>query len=162
MLTNYVKIALRNIKRHKGYSFINIMGLAIGMACCILILLWVQDELSFDTFHDNYDDLYTTIPKIKDTRYYSNPLAFAPTLRGRYSEVLKITRFCQRWWLIKYGDKSFNESGGLVDDDFLKMFTFPLVKGSPETVFASRESIVITERTAEKFFGDKEPIGNLS
>ncbi|UCC40494.1 MAG: ABC transporter permease [Candidatus Aminicenantes bacterium] len=159
MFKNFVKITLRNIKRHWGYSFINIIGLAIGMACCILILLWVQDEFSFDKFHENYKDLYTTIPKIGDTRYYSNPLAFAPIFKEKYPEVLKITRYYQRFVLIKYKDKIFNESGALVDDDFLEMFTFPLIKGTPETVFASQDSIVISERLAEKYFGSEDPIG---
>ena len=159
MLKNYIKTALRNIERHRGYSFINIMGLAIGMACCILILLWVQDEFSFDKFHENYKDLYHTIPKIGDTRYYSNPLAFAPIFKEKHPEVLKISRYYQRTALIKSRDIIFNESGALVDDDFLKMFTFPLIKGTPETVFASRDSIVITERMAAKYFSSEDPIG---
>jgi len=159
MLKNYVKIALRNIKNYKIYSFINIMGLAIGMACCILILLWVQDELNFDKFHENHDDIYRTIPELNDAKYSSNPLALAPTLKENHPEVVKIARLCQRTWLAKSGEKIHNETGALVDDDFLKMFTFPLVKGSPETVFANRESIVITERTAAKFFGTQDPIG---
>ena len=159
MLKNYFKITWRNIKNHKGYSFINIMGLAVGMACCILILLWVQDELSFDKFHDNYSDLYRTVAEINDTKYFSNPLALAPTLKNKHPEIIKAARFCGRYWLIKHGEKLSNEAGALVDDDFLKMFTYPLLKGSPETVFAGRESIVITERTAVKYFGSQDPIG---
>lgn len=159
MFTNYVKVTLRNIKRYSGYSFINIMGLTIGMACCILILLWVRDEFGFDRFHENYNDLYRTIPKIKDTRYSSNPLAMASIFKEKYPEVLRITRYCSRTVLIKYKDNIFNESGALVDDDFLKMFTFPLMKGTPGTVFASRDSIVITERMAEKYFGSDDPLG---
>ena len=87
------------------------MGLAIGMACCILILLWVQDELSFDKFHENYDDIYTTIPELGGTKYYSNPLALAPTLKEIHPEILKIARFTSRYWLARYGDKMFNERG---------------------------------------------------
>ncbi|MFC2163566.1 ABC transporter permease [Acidobacteriota bacterium] len=159
MIKNYVKIALRNIKNHKIYSFINIMGLAIGMACCILILLWVQDELSYDKFHENYNDIYRTIPELNDNMVSANPLALAQTLKENHPEVVKIARFCGRTWLTKSGDKIYNERGALVDDDFLKIFTFPLVKGTPETVFANRESIVITEHTAAKFFGTTDPIG---
>ena len=135
------------------------MGLAVGMACCILILLWVQDELSFDKFHENYSDIYRTIPELQGTKYSSNPLALAAVFKEQYPEVRQITRFCYRYWLIKYGDKIYNESGGLVDDDFLKMFTFPLIQGTPETVFASRDSIVLTERAAVKYFGAQDPIG---
>ncbi|MGB6867302.1 MAG: ABC transporter permease, partial [Candidatus Aminicenantaceae bacterium] len=159
MLKNYFKITWRNIRNNKTYSFINIMGLAIGMACCILILLWVQDETSFDKFHENYSDIYRTIPELQDTKYSANPLALAAVFKEQYPEVLKMARFCGRNWLIKYGDKTYNENGALVDDDFLKMFTFPLIKGSPETVFASRESIVLTERAAAKYFGTQDPIG---
>jgi putative ABC transport system permease protein len=159
MLKNYFKITWRNIKNSKIYSFINIMGLAIGMACCILILLWVQDETSFDKFHENYSDIYRTIPELQDTKYSSNPLALAAVFKEQYPEVLQITRVCQRNWLTKYGDKIYNENGALVDEDFLKIFTFPFIKGSPETVFASRESIVLTERAAAKYFGTQDPIG---
>ena len=159
MLKNYIKITWRNIRNNKIYSLINIMGLAVGMACCILILLWVQDELSFDKFHENYNDLYRTIPELQDTKFSSNPLALAAVFKEQYPEVRQITRFCYRYWLTKYGDKIYNESGALVDDDFLKMFTFPLIKGTPETVFANRESIVLTERAAAKYFGNQDPIG---
>ena len=159
MLKNYFKITWRNIRNNKTYSFINIMGLAIGMACCILILLWVQDETSFDKFHESYSDIYRTIPELQDTKYSANPLALAAVFKEQYPEVLKMARFCGRNWLTKYGDKIYNENGALVDDDFLKMFTFPLIKGSPETVFASRESIVLTERAAAKYFGTQDPIG---
>ena len=159
MLKNYFKITWRNIRNNKIYSLINIMGLAIGMACCILILLWVQDELSYDQFHENYSDIYMTIPELQNTKYTANPLALAAVFKEQYSEVREITRFCQRNWLTKYGDKIYNENGALVDDDFLKIFTFPLIKGSPETVFASRESIVLTERAAAKYFGTQDPIG---
>jgi ABC-type antimicrobial peptide transport system permease subunit len=135
------------------------MGLAIGMACCILILLWVQDELSYDKFHEHYDNIYRTIPELNDTMFSSNPLALAPTLRENHPEVEKITRVCGRSWLAKSGDKMYYETGALVDDDFLRIFSFPLVKGNPETVLDNRDSIVITERTAAKFFGTEDPIG---
>ena len=159
MLKNYFKITWRNIKNNKIYSFINIMGLAVGMACCILILLWVKDELSYDKFHENYSNIFQTNVELQGTKYSSNPLALAKALKNQYPEVKRITRFCTRYWLIKHGDNIYNESGGLVDDDFLKIFTFPLLKGNPETVFASRESIVITERAAFKYFGNQDPIG---
>jgi len=137
MLKNYIKITWRNIRNNKIYSFINIMGLAVGMACCILILLWVQDELNFDKFHENYSDIYRTIPELQGIKYFSNPLALAAVFKEQYPEVRQIARFCNRYWLMKYGDKIYNQSGALVDDDFLKIFTFPLIQGTPETVLAS-------------------------
>jgi len=159
MLKNYIKITWRNIRNNKIYSFINIMGLAVGMACCILILLWVQDELNFDKFHENYSDIYRTIPELQGIKYFSNPLALAAVFKEQYPEVRQIARFCSRYWLMKYGDKIYNQSGALVDDDFLKIFTFPLIQGTPETVLASRDSIVLTERAAAKYFGSQDPIG---
>lgn len=159
MIKNYMKITWRNIRNNKIYSFINIMGLAVGMACCILILLWVQDELSYDSFHDNYSDIYMTIPELQGTKYYSNPLALAGVFKDRYPEVRQMARYCQRNWLIKYADKIFNENGALVDDDFFNIFTFPLLKGSKEAVLASQDSIVLTERAAAKYFGTQDPIG---
>ena len=159
MLKNYIKITWRNIKNNKVYSLINIMGLAVGMTCCILILLWVKDELGYDKFHENYSNIYQTNVELQGTKYSSNPLALAKALKNKYPEVKRITRFCTRYWLIKHGDNIYNESGGLVDDDFLKIFTFPLLKGNPESVFASTESIVITERAAFKYFGGQDPIG---
>ncbi len=159
MLKNYFKITWRNIKNSKIYSFINIMGLAVGMACCILILLWVQDELNFDKFHENYSDIYRTIPELQDTKFTSNPLALAAIFKEQYPEVRQISRCYQMNWLMKYGDKIYDESGALVDDDFLKIFTFPLVVGAPESVFENSQSIVLTEHAAAKYFGTQDPIG---
>jgi len=159
MLKNYLKITWRNIKNHKVYSFINILGLAVGMACCILILLWVQDELSFDKFHANYDRICSTHPELEDTKYYSNPLAMGPLLKEKHPEISTVVRYSSRTWLTQYGDKIYSESGALVDEDFLQVFSFPLMEGNPETVFSSRESIVLTKRTAEKLFGSEDPIG---
>ncbi|MBN1273529.1 MAG: ABC transporter permease, partial [Candidatus Aminicenantes bacterium] len=159
MFKNYFKITLRNIRKYKMFSFINIMGLAVGMACCILILLWVRDELSYDKFHENYSEIYSTIPELEGTKYYHNPLALAAALKENNPEILKVARFSSRFWQLKYGEQMFNEQGALVDDDFLKIFTFPLLKGDKETVLAAQESIVITERTAAKFFGSQDPIG---
>jgi len=159
MIRNHLKSAWRGIRRHKGYSFINIAGLAIGMAACLLILLWIRDELSFDKFHENYSAIYLTVPELEGTKYYANPLALAKTFKQQYPEVRKIARYWQWDVLVRNGETAFNEQGGLVDDDFLKIFTFPLLKGTPETVFAARDSIVLTERAARKYFGARDPIG---
>jgi len=159
MIKNYIKTSWRNIKNNKSFSFINIMGLAVGMACCILILLWVRDELSYDKFHENYNDIYRAVTELQGTKYTANPLAMAGVLKEKNPEILKISRFYSSFWLIKHEDKMYNERGALVDDDFFEIFTFPLLKGSQETVFAGRESIVITERIAAKYFGTEDPIG---
>ena len=107
MFINYIKTTWRNIKKNKLYSFINVLGLAVGMACCILILLWVQDELSYDKFHENYHRIYRTIPELQRTRYTSNPLALAGNFKEQYPEVRSITRYCSRSWQFKYGNEFF-------------------------------------------------------
>ena len=159
MFKNHIKIMWRNIRNNKVYSFINILGLAVGMACCILILLWVRDELSYNTFHKNYSHIYRTIPELQGTRYSANPLALAATFKQQYPEVRMSSRFGGRNWLIKYGDQMYSETGGLVDDEFLHIFSFPLLKGTPDTVFNSRDSIVLSEKAAARYFGTEDPVG---
>jgi putative ABC transport system permease protein len=156
---NYAKAALRVIRRQKLYSVINIAGLAVGMAVCVLILLWVRDELSYDKFHANYYDIYLTIPELQGHKTEANPLALAKTFKNQYPEVRQITRYGWETFVMKYGDKILSADGGLVDDDFLEMFNFPLVKGDPETVLAASESLVLTEKMAAKLFGAEDPIG---
>ncbi|MBN2345973.1 MAG: ABC transporter permease [Candidatus Aminicenantes bacterium] len=159
MLSSHLKTAWRTIRRHKGYAFLNIAGLAVGMAACLLILLWVRDELSFDTFHENYADIYLTVPELQGKKYHDNPLALAKTLQRQYPEVKKATRFWSWVIQLRNGEKTFNERGGLVDDDFFAIFSFPLAKGDPRTVFANPDSIVLSERAAAKYFGAEDPIG---
>jgi len=166
MFKNYLKIALRNLKRHKGYSFINIFGLAVGMACAILILLWIQDELSYDRFHENANDIYRVVEK---WRYSSGEMDYnrvtpgplAPVLKADYPEIILSTRFFGAFekWQLTYDKKSYLSPGAAVDNDFFSIFTFPFVKGNPHTAFSKPHSMVITDDLAKKFFGDDEPLG---
>jgi len=163
MIKNYLKIALRNIRRHKGYSFINIAGLAIGMACCILILLWVQDELKYDRFHENASDIYRVIQDINFTDHSTTwaitqgPLG--PSLEKDFPEIIHATRITWRGFRLTYNEKIFDESVGMADGAIFEMFTFPLIEGDPATALSEPRSIVLTEETAEKYFGDENPIG---
>ena len=164
MIKNYIKIAFRNMIRHKGYSFINIAGLGVGMACCILIFLWLQHELSYDRFHENADTLYRVVKKFKypggqvaHSRVTCPPLAVV--LKDEYPEIKDAARFRYRIWQLKYNDKTFIELGALADPFFLKMFTFPLIKGDSASALSDPYSIVLTEELAEKYFGDEDPIG---
>lgn len=157
MFSNYFKIAFRNFLRHKAYTFINISGLAIGIACCIMIMLWVQDELSYDRFHENADDLYVAT--------FSNgskvtPTALSPYLKEEYPEVIHASRYSgQGRNLLKYKDKDIYQEGGImVDPDFLKMFTIPFLKGNPETALDDPHSILLSEEVALKLFGTSDPI----
>ncbi len=164
MIKNYLKIALRNIKKHKGYSFINIAGLAVGMACCILILLWVQDELSYDRYHDNADHIYriTYAEEIGGAfdHYALPPFAAAPAFAAEVPGIKAYTRLWQRTGLIKHGENNFDERNIFyVDKDFFQIFSYEFVVGDPATAFENPGSIVLTRDMAQKIFGDKDALG---
>jgi ABC-type antimicrobial peptide transport system permease subunit len=164
MVKNYLKIAFRNILRHKGYSFINIAGLAVGMAVCILILLWVQDELSYDRFHKNHDDIYRVIQiwrKGGESHNPVTPAALAPALKEEFPEIVNAARFRGVGRiLLKCSDHYFYEQGGaFTDPAAFSMFTFPFVKGNPQTALSNPHSIVLTEPMARKYFGEENPVG---
>ncbi len=166
MLRNYIKIALRNIRRHKGYSFINITGLAIGMACCILILLWVQDELSYDKFHKNADNIYRVAGESQYSdgsvdKFAVTPEALAAALKKEYPEVIYSTKISRtRGGLFKYDDNSFYERGVVYTDEFFfRIFKFPFIKGDSKIALSNPYSIVITKNIANKYFGTDDPIG---
>ena len=166
MFANYVKIAWRHIKKHKGYSFINITGLAIGMACCILILMWVQDELSFDRFHEKKEDIYRIISdweKVNWKGMEGTPGPLAPAMKEAIPEVLFTARLAgHSRKVFKYGDRVFYEDRGVIADPALfNIFTFPVLKGNLETAFSKPTDIVITESVAEKYFGTQDPIGKV-
>ncbi len=167
MIKNYFKIALRNLWRFKGYSFINIFGLAVGLTCALLILLWVQDELSFDQFHTNSDNLYRIEQdQVYDGQpYHLNVTAWpcAPEWQEEIPEVLDATRFgsCGTRSFI-YGDIAFNEDNvKAVDPSFFTMFDFELLHGDKNTVLLDPFSVVIDEATSIKYFGQKNPIGEV-
>jgi len=166
MVKNYIKTTFRNLQRHKGYSFINIAGLAIGLACCILILLWVRYELSYDRFHEHGDNLYRII-RVSSTDPTASsvviPLPLVPAIKEELPEVRAATRLIGYGrHLFRYGDHVFYESNGLVvDADFFSMFSFPLRQGSPSRVFSDPYSVVITQEMAEKYFGAEEAMGKV-
>ncbi|MGD8535001.1 MAG: ABC transporter permease [Candidatus Aminicenantes bacterium] len=164
MIKNYLKIALRHFKRQKGYSFINIAGLAIGMACCILILLWVYDELSFDRHHENADRIHriTYAEEIGGAydHYAIPPFVAAPTFTAELPEIITYSRLWQRSGLITYENKKFDETGIFyVDPDFFKIFTHEFIAGNPDTALDAPGSIVLTEDTAKKIFIHDNPLG---
>lgn len=165
MLRNYLKIAIRNMKRHKGYSFINIFGLAIGMACCILILLYVIDELSYDNFHENGDRIYriNAISSIGvTTRLYATvPPALAPELANSIPEIEASVRVMDRPNLRgRYNDNNIDISSCfIVDSSFFNIFSFEFLEGDPKSALENPDSIVITEETAHRIFGDESPLG---
>lgn len=166
MIKNYFVITWRNIKRNKGFSFINITGLAVGMAACLLILLWVRDELSFDKFHENVDNIYLAAGERTEHRgdfFDTTPVPLAVPLRNDYPEIAKVVRFQFRDAIMaRYEDKIFLDwKGAYVDPDVFSVFTFPFFKGDADSVFENVSSIVMTETAAEKLFAGGDPIGRM-
>ncbi|MBL7113816.1 MAG: ABC transporter permease [Bacteroidales bacterium] len=167
MFKNYLKIALRNIRRHKAYSFINIAGLTIGMTCVVLLLLWVQDELSFDKFHEKIDNIYLVsahIKKEKDELQVPSVPGVGPLLEELFPEVEESARFLAglRTFILSYEDRTFSERRVFpADPEVLEMFTFPLIEGDPKTALKDPYSLVLSERVAKKYFGDESPMGKV-
>jgi len=166
MIKNIFKIAYRNLLRSKGFSVINISGLAIGMASALIILLWVQNELSYDSFYANSDRLYQTWNKDKGNDgigcWNTTPKILGPTLKKDYPEVEKATRV--NWnmaLLFTVGEKKMDISGTMVDPDFLTMFGFPFLKGDMNTALNNPYDIVITEKLSKKLFDNTDAMGKV-
>jgi len=167
MIKNYLKIALRNLLKYKVYSIINVFGLSVGLACCILIILFIRDELNYDKFHKNADQIYRVVVEFK---YRETPDHFAhtqaplaPALLNEFPEVLNAVRFARRSQeLIAYKEKYFWEKGlMLADPSIFEVFTFPLIKGDSGTALSDPNSIVITQSAAQKYFSGEDPIGKI-
>ena len=166
MLKNYFKIALRNILRSKGFSFINISGLAIGMASAVLILLWIQNEVSYDKFHTNANRLCEIFGNDKVNGEIrtgmATPEIMAPGLKNDVPELEAVSRIS--WgedYLLTVGDKTLKAKGNLVDASFTSMFSFPLVSGDAKTVLSDPYSIVLTQRLSRKIFGTEDAVGKI-
>lgn len=163
MFINYLKTAFRTMIRQKGHSFINITGLAIGLASCLLITLWILDELSYDKFHQDAQHIYHVLAHGTVKNNPSTPSPLAPALEEEVPEVVHATRYeGMLEVLLSHKDKEFYEDDlRAVDPSFLKIFTFPFLKGNPDTALQDVHSIVITEAIAKKYFGSENPIGKV-
>lgn len=166
MWRNNLKVAIRNAIRHKGFSAINVTGLATGITCTVLIMLWVQNELSYDRFHPDIDRLYEAWSR--DTLngklqcWEMTPRILAPTLKAEYPEVEQAISYADydTEFLITKGDVKFTDhSGAFTSSEFLSTFGFPVVVGDAKTALNDPFSIVLTEDFAEKVFGDETPLG---
>jgi putative ABC transport system permease protein len=166
MVRNFFKVAYRNLLRNKGFSLINITGLAIGMAAAILILLWIQDELSYDQFHKNKDRIYEVwnrVPFDGELACWNTVSALtAPALEKDLPEVERTVRVnSNSTSFFSVGDKKIMKSGSIVDTGFLQMFSFPMLKGNPSTALNDVHSVVLTEKTAKSLFGNEDAMGKV-
>src|SRR5262245_6265308 len=168
MLKNFLKIALRNLRRHKGYSFINIAGLAVGITCCLLILLFVQDELSYDRYHEKADRIDRLVVENQaEGKIFTNAISSAPmvpALLRDYPEINSAVRFypVDASVLVSYEDKHFYEERFFyADAAAFEVFTLPFVKGDPRTALVEPNTVVLTEEMARKFFGQEDPVGKI-
>ena len=163
MFKNYLKIAWRYLLKYRQYSIINILGLAVGITCCILIMLFVRSEFSYDRFHSNANRLYRVWQHERaDGEDFINtvtPLPMAAALQTTYPEVESTCRVYLFNSLIKLNNTSFNENITMVDSTFFQMFSFKLLSGSEKDPFPTSNSIILTPATAKKYFGNSNAIG---
>ena len=164
MFKNYLKVAWRNLLRQKLYAFINIFGLAVGLAFCALIFLYVRDEHTFDQFHEQRDQIY----RVYKTNYNPDgsaerseawlPMPLGPAMKADLPEVEQSVRFKQRQCFARAGTKALKEDILFADASILEVFTFPLLRGNPQTALAGLNNVVLSESMARKYFGDEDPM----
>lgn len=168
MFRNYLTVAVRHLNRRKGYSFINMMSLALGIACALLILLYIRDELSYDRYHGKADRIYRVISEERDRdqviRTAEVMMPTARFMREDFPEVEEMVRFNPpgNAWMIKYGDRGFYERDFyLADSSVFNVFDVPLLVGDPRTALAGIDKVVLSESIARKYFGDENPMGKI-
>ena len=164
ILKNNIKISFRNIKKYKVYSFINIFGFSIGITCSILIMIYVQNEFSYDKFHENADNIYRVVQRDKsDNRFFNSvPAILGPTLRENFPEIKGISRIRTYERIVRSDNiRSIEKRIFFVEPDFFKIFSFPIVKGDPFTALDEPNTIMLTMEMANKYFGNENPIGKI-
>ena len=165
MFGNYITSALRNFARHKLYSFINITGLAVGLACATFILLFLRDELSYDSWIPGTENLYRVESTIflpgRDHDFFSvTPFPVTTTMKLQIPEVVAQTHLIPEHMTAQVGDRQFAALVDAVDTNFFQMIKLPFVEGNPATAIARPDSIVLSQTTARQFFGTTDPMGN--
>jgi ABC-type antimicrobial peptide transport system permease subunit len=165
IIENYFKVICRNLYRFKSFSLINITGLAIGMASAILILLLVQNELSFEQFHVKKDRIYSLLNRVKvngQVEILGVPIPLSTLLKTSYPQVEEVTHMNGTGPIVlSVNGKQIEPKGAMVDSGFLRIFSFPLLRGNPDNALSSPRSIVLTETLARKFFADGDAMGKV-
>ena len=165
MLKNYFIIAVRGLRRNRGYAFINVAGLAVGLACFLLIMLFIRHEFSYDRFHENADRIHRVYQQqpgnvFLGSNYFAvTPAPLAATLTSEYPEVAAATTIRTRSGLLGAGDSRYWEEGLWADARFFDVFSFPLIRGREESALVEPGSIILTESLSRKLFGEDDPIG---
>jgi putative ABC transport system permease protein len=167
MIKNYLKVAVRNLLKHKGYAFINILGLAVGIAASVLIFLYITFEMSYDKFHEKANRTYRITADWSnkgDSRIHQlgTPFILAKTIREKYPQVEAITQLSGPVGdvIVRYKDTAFKETEAFcAEPSFFDVFSFPLLKGNPETSLRDPNMLVMTQSLAKKYFGDEDPMG---
>ena len=166
MIKNYIKTTVRSLLKNRSYSFLNITGLAIGIACASLIFLWVEDELSYDKFNIKKDRLYFVRENQKYDAYTatfgSTPGPLGPAMQAEIQGIANTCRTSEGGlpFLFTVGDKSIYSNGTYAEPSLFTMFTLPFVQGNASTAFSQLYSIVLTEKTAKSLFGNEDALGN--
>lgn len=164
MIANYLKIALRNLNRHKGYTIISVSGLALGLACCLTLLLYIQHELSYDTYHHNNNRIYRLVTDVEGSSYGSIAKVhgpWGPTALSELPEVESMTRFVfANQTLFTVGElKAYENNGFITDSTVFHLFDFKIINGDASSALTRPDGIVITESLAQKYFNNQNPLG---
>ena len=160
MFRNYLKIAYRNLARRKGYAFINVFGLAVGLACCLLVLLYVQHERSYDRFHEHADRIYRVTWSTDFGENATVPASTLPKFKEDFAEVEAATHLHRKRLVVRQGGEWVGEEDFIyADSSVFDVFSFPLKAGDPEVVLREPSTVVLTETTARRYFGDRDPLG---
>ncbi|WP_136468271.1 ABC transporter permease [Flagellimonas onchidii] len=166
MFKNHIKIAFRVFKKEKAYSLINISGLALGLSCCLMIFLFIKDELSYDKFHQGSDRIYRVAAAYMRQGvwepYSTNSWPTAERLKSNFEEVEQLVRIARMSEIVTYGEKRFDERRmAITDGNFFKIFSFPLISGNPNEALKGLNKVVISESIAKKYFGHTNAMGKV-
>ena len=168
MLQNYFKIAFRNLLRHKVFSLINLFGLTIGLACCLLIALFILDELSYDRYHEKADRIYRVTRSFLEqdgsVQLHLGQVAppFGPLIKNDFKEVEEVVRLLQSTLNIRYEDKVFTEEQVfMAEENLFKVFTIPVLKGNPDKALVDPFTVMLSDEMSEKYFGKGDPMDKM-